>query len=175
LKEKMEENQCGGEANHGNCLFPYIEDLRFRRRPPEARFRRVEHAMTILSRHDFIVASTTGAASCCEHAQQTQFLSCLPAAGTPAAFAIQGIGTPRWPLSNLKRLYQETRFVPIMSIQSACVQRSAKVASGSDHERQERSTVAQTSLLMLKAYSLSAAAIAGARQHARKGTSARSR
>jgi hypothetical protein len=26
----------------------------------------------------------------------------MPAAGTPAAFAIRGIGTPRWQLANLK-------------------------------------------------------------------------
>jgi hypothetical protein len=40
-------------------------------------------------------------------------------------------GRPSWQLSNLKRLYQETRFVTIMLIESACVQRSVEVASGS--------------------------------------------
>jgi hypothetical protein len=49
----------------------------------------------------------------------------------PVPLQFAGIDKPRSQLSNLKCLYQQTRFVTIMLIQSACVQRSAKVASGS--------------------------------------------
>jgi hypothetical protein len=40
------------------------------------------------------------------------------------------------------------RLDTIMLIESACVQRSTKVAPGGEGERQENSTVAQTSLLI---------------------------
>jgi hypothetical protein len=62
-------------------------------------------------------------------------VKCPPWA-VPAAFAIHTASAkPRWRLSNVKRLYQETRFVTIMLIRSACVQRGTKVISGSGNGR----------------------------------------